>query len=419
MLGSIQKKGKQYYIVFDEGRDPVTGVRKQRWLPAGNDKPAAEAKYAAMAKDIHEGDYMEPSDTPLKEYLDKWLEHIEGEVRASTYTSYQWAAKALASSKLGQIPIDKLRPMHVQNFLTAARKAPVKSLVKPKRPLTRNFRVPRPEKEKKAEKPARLLSATSVRYQYSVLKAALTQAVKWQLLIVNPCVAIDPPRAEKFKASVFNPEQLQTLLDGVENTFLRLPVTVAVTCGLRRGEVCALRWDDFITDTNVLYVRNSLDWKNGELTIQPVKTDQSERSVKLPELAVTALKAEKVRQAVHKLKAGEHYQQKKYIWAREDGRPYDPDFLYKHFLKLLATIGLPRIRFHDLRHSHATCLLLAGVPTKIVSERLGHSSTNFTEDIYSHILPQMQEHAANEVDRLLTRKPAVIPEADKVKTSDT
>lgn len=133
------------------------------------------------------------------------------------------------------------------------------------------------------------------------------------------------------------------------------------------------------------------------------------------------MKIEKRHQAENKIRAGGLYDDQDYVWAWDDGRPHDPDYLYRSFQKVVKHYNkqiaedenltpqekqektLPKIRFHDLRHSHATALLIAGVPVKVISERLGHSSIDITQDIYSHVLPQMQDQAANEIDKMLTK----------------
>ena len=391
MRGFLQKKGDKYYVVFDLERDPVTGKRQRKWLPTGtSNKKEAEKKWAEMMKEINSGDYIEPSDLTLGGYLENWLEHYQHSVRSSTYDSYRWAIKSHLIPGLGSIPLGKLKPMHIQSHLTKQMKG--------------------------------TLSPTSVRYQYTILREALTQAVKWQMLSNNPCMAIDPPRKEKYKAAVYTPDQLQTLLAIATCSAVFLPIVLAATCGLRRGEVCGLCWEDTDLDRGLLFVRNSLDWEKGKLTLRPVKTANSERSVKLPLIALEALKKEKRRQAEDKLRAGGMYQDSGYVWTWDDGRPHDPDYLYHRFVKLIKrnneeiekneTLSqdqkqqqkLPVIRFHDLRHSHATALLLEGISVKVISERLGHSSTTITQDIYSHVLPQMQEQAADAMDKLLAKK---------------
>jgi integrase len=390
MRGFLQKKSDKYYVVFDLERDPVTGKRQRKWLPTGTgNKKEAEKKWAEMMKNINTGDYIEPADLSLCEYLKQWLEHYRHSVRPSTYDSYSWAINKHLIPGLGSIPLGKLKPLHIQTHLT---------------------------KQMKTD-----LSPTSVRYQYNILREALTQAMKWQMIATNPCMAIDPPRKEKYKSAVYTPEQLQLLLAIASESKIFLPLVLAATCGLRRGEICGLRWQEVDLDRGLLFVRNSLDWENSKLTLRPVKTANSERSVKLPTITLEALKKEKRHQAEDKLRAGGMYEEGGYVWAWDDGRPHDPDYLYHRFIKLIKKHNisiekdeyltkeqkqeqqLPVIRFHDLRHSHATALLLEGISVKVISERLGHSSTKITQDIYSHVLPQMQEQAADVMDKLLAK----------------
>jgi integrase len=392
MLGSLHKKGKMYYVVFDEGRDPVTQKRKQKWVSLKtSDKKTAEAKYSEMVKKINTEEYTEPTKMQLAEYLEYWLaNYAKHSVRPSTYGDYECIVRQHFIPALGKYPLAKLSPLHIQEFLN--------------------------------QKLATDLSSSTVRKLYAVLRKALNNALKWHLITINPCLAVDPPRIEKYKAVVYSPEQLEALFGAASSEQIYLPVLISATCGLRRGEVCGLRWSDIDLERSVLFVRNSLDWQGGRLTLVPLKTASSERAVKLPQLTLTALKTEKSRQAEDKLRAGGLYDDQNFVWAWDDGRPHDPFFLYKHFVKTIqdyndalendedlseeqkAAAKLPTIRFHDLRHSHATALLLAGVPVKVISERLGHSSITITQDIYSHVLPEMQQQAADEIDKMFTKK---------------
>lgn len=394
MRGSIQKKGGQYYIVLDIGIDPKSRRRKQKWISANtNKKKVAEAMLEEIQKRSAGGKYIEPSKLTLEQYLNKWLEgYAKHSVRSSTYDSYCWVVNKHLIPRIGHFKLEELKPLYLQEFFN--------SLFKTK------------------------LSATSIRYVYNILKEALTQAVKWQIIVYNPCLAVEAPRKIKYQAQVFTAEQLATLITAAQDTNVYLPILLAVTCGLRRGEICGLRWQDTDLEQGMLHVKNSLDWENSQLTIRPVKTASSQRSVKLPQIALETLKAVKIEQAKQRLAAGRLYHKLDFVWAWDDGRPHDPDYLYHHYHKLLvrynksitddpdieekdkAEMLLPVIRFHDLRHSHATYLLASGVPIKIISERLGHSSTRVTQDIYSHVLPQMQEMAAAKIDNLLqTTKP--------------
>lgn len=390
MLGSLQKKGNAFYVVFDQGRDDK-GKRKQKWVSLGtDDSKIAEAKYADMVKKINAGEYLEPAKMTVAEFLDQWLEqYAKNNVRKSTYDSCVWVIKKHINPAIGHLTLAKLKPLHIQSMLNQSIKN---------------------------------LSAASVHKQYAVLRQALDQGIKWQVCTSNPCEAVTPPRREKYKGNVLTPVQLQILIDLASGSKTYLPINLAVTCGLRRGEVCGLRWQDVDFEKGLLFVRHSLDWEDSKLKLRPVKTTSSERCVKLPQMMLEDLKKAKRRQAEDKLRAGGLYNDQDYVWAWDDGRPHDPDYLYSTFQKMLKRYNtkiendtalnieqkkekmLPIVRFHDLRHSHATFLLLAGVPVKVISERLGHSTTRVTQDIYSHVLPQMQEQAADEVDKLLAKK---------------
>ena len=231
-------------------------------------------------------------------------------------------------------------------------------------------------------------------------EAALNRAVNWRLIPLNPANAVDPPRKSHYEATVLDNAQLERLRAAARPTILHLPILLAITCGLRRGEICGLRWEDVDLDKRTLCVRHSLGRANGKLDLHTVKTTRSERTVKLPKVMSIALKKEKARQAADKLEKGELRTALSYCWCWDDGRPYDPDYLFKKYKDLLAAAKLPPVRFHDLRHSHVTFLLASGVPVKVISERIGHSSVSFTQDVYSHILPNMQQEAADAVDRL-------------------
>lgn len=239
MRGSIHKKGDTYYVVFDHGRDPITNKRKQKWLKAGTTKKEAEKRFAELAKEINSGEYVEPSNMLLGEYMEKWLEQYAlNNVRKSTYESYVWAVRQHIIPALGSIPLEKLKPLHIQEML--------------------NDRIKK-------------LSAASVHKQYAILREAIDQAIKWQLCTINPCYAVTPPRREKYRGAVYTPEQLQTLIDAALDTKMYLPIALAATCGLRRGEICGLRWQDVNLEKSLLFIRHGLDWEDSKLTLRPVK----------------------------------------------------------------------------------------------------------------------------------------------------
>ena len=315
----------------------------------------------------------------VKEYLHQWLEdYARFSVRRSTYESYVWSIEGHIVPRIGQERLRLLQPLQIQKMLSDMAR----------------------QKKK--------LSATSIRYTFNVLSNALGRAVKWQMLTINPCLAVEPPRKEKFRATAYNKDELNALLDAAKGTNLHLPIILAAACGLRRGEVCALRWQDLILEKSLMFVRHSLDRpESGKLTLLPVKTARSERSVKMPQTLVATLRQVELKQKADKLRLGKLYADKDFVFAWDNGEPVDPDYLNRKFRGLLKESNLKPLRFHDLRHTHATLLLLEHVAVKVVSERLGHSSTNITQDIYSHVLPEMQQEAADAIDRVFEQKVAV------------
>jgi integrase len=328
MIGSIQKKGRVFYVVLPVGQDPKTRRWKTKWIRVGPDRREAENRLADIKREYEQGRYREEEKMTVKQYLDRWLEDFAKiSVRRNTYESYEWSINKHITPNIGMVPLQKLKPAHIQSML--------------------------------AGMSATELSRTSIRYIYAVLNIALNRAVKCQILVTNPCFAVEPPRKENYNATVYNREELIKLLDAARTTKMYLPILLAASCGLRRGEVCGLRWKDILLDKSMLYVRHSLDRpKKGVLELQPVKTTSSERAVRLPEILVKELTEVKAAQIETKEEPGSIYTDQDFVYAWGDGKPVDPDFLDKRFRELLNEKQLKKLRFHDLRHTHATMLLL-------------------------------------------------------------
>lgn len=247
------------------------------------------------------------------------------------------------------------------------------------------------------------LSPRSVRHLYTVLSTALRQAVKWQLIPRNPCEAVEPPRVERQERPVADRDRMARMLAESRDTWLYMPILLAACCGLRRGEALALRWEDMDLPAGTLAVRRSASYtREGGLQFKAPKSSKS-RVVSLPTYVVQELRRHRGRQAETKLLAGPGWQDHGLVVTREDGAPRMPDNLTGAFGNLLARHDLPPIHFHDLRHSCATTLLLEGVHVKVVSEMLGHAGIAITMDLYSHVLPSMQEDAARKMDAAIRR----------------
>lgn len=215
------------------------------------------------------------------------------------------------------------------------------------------------------------------------------------------------PKVRRREPTVLTEEQTESLLAAVEGSRLYLPVVLAVGSGLRRGELLALRWSDVDLEAGKLTVVRTLsETRDDGLLFKEPKSATSRRVVTLPAFAVEALKEHKKAQAAHRLEVGPGYKDQGLVMPAEDGSPWTPNLLTGAFCDLMNTLGLPRIRFHDLRHGHITHLLLRGVPLKVASARAGHSGIAITGDLYGHLLPGADEEAAAKLDGLYGRQRA-------------
>jgi integrase len=183
----------------------------------------------------------------------------------------------------------------------------------------------------------------------------------------------------------------------VKHTRLYVPVLLALLCGLRRGEITALRWRNVDLDGAQLAIFESTEQTSKAIRLKETKTGRA-RTVALPSLVVEELRQHRVKQAQELLQIGIRQSGESFVYSREDGQPMQPRSLTHAWDQFRARTTLPRIRFHDLRHSHATHLLAGNIHPKIASERLGHSKVGITLDLYSHVLPGMQADAAARVD---------------------
>jgi integrase len=243
------------------------------------------------------------------------------------------------------------------------------------------------------------LSASTVRYMHVVLKASLGQAVRWQLLARNPAEAVDPPKIERAAMKTYDLAQTADLIGAAQGTRMKITVMLAVLCGLRRGEIAALRWRNIDLDAAQIAVTESAEQTSAGVRYKQPKSGRG-RTVALSARIVNELRSHRVQQAQELLKLGIALTDEAFVIAQADGSPLQPRSITRQWDTLLAkNRALPRIRFHDLRHAHATHLLSAGVHPKIASERLGHSKVGITMDLYSHVMPGMQEDAAARVDR--------------------
>ena len=233
--------------------------------------------------------------------------------------------------------------------------------------------------------------------------------MRWQLLVRNPADAVEPPRPSRRELRALTPEQVRRLLSAADVTPHSALVRIAVLTGMRRGELLGLRWRDLDLDSGELHVQQTAQRITGRGVIfrQP-KTRLSRRSIALSPEAVRVLRAHRRQQAEGRLLAGPAYHDRDLVFASGLGSAVEAGALARTWRAVVAAAGVGPVRFHDLRHAHATLMLQNGVHPKIVSERLGHASIAITLDTYSHVLPGLQAAAAAKLDALLEEPQSVV-----------
>lgn len=307
----------------------------------------------------------------LADYLHGWLDHAKGRVRARTYQGYEGLIRLYALPALGDLDLDEVSPLHLQSLYA--------SLM--------NERVPP-------------IGAGTVLNLHLVLTQAFGQAVRWGLLDRSPAAGAQPPRARRPEPAVVDAALAQKILEAVRGDPLELPVAIAIATGMRRGEILGLRWQDLDENFTVVHVRRTLQSTEPTVVFEEPKTRRSRRAVAVPEFLGPYLARQLEEQGHRRTALGPSWHGDNLVVDRRDGRPVNPVTFSSAWPKFLRRAGLPHVRFHDLRHGHATLMLTQGVHPKVVSERLGHSSIGITLDTYSHVLPGMQAEAARAFDSL-------------------
>lgn len=382
MKGHLRERTKgHWWAVVDIGEDPETGKRRQKWhkLTAATKKKAQD-ELNKLLTEMATGAYVAPSALTVGEYLARWLEgYAKPNVAAQTYQRYEVIIRLHLTPALGAIKLSKLHPMDIQRCHAEALESGRK------------------------DGRGQALSARTVTHHHRVLREALEQAVRWQILPRNPADSVQPPRPVDREMQTLTAPQVDALLRAAEGTRFQLPILLAVGTGMRRGEVLALRWQDVDLVAGALAVRRSMERTKAGLGFKAPKTGKGTRTITLPAVVVQALRRHLGEQARERELLGPDYADGDLVCARPDGLPISPDNLSRDFTTLLKRHGMPAIRFHDLRHTHATLLLQGGINPKVISERLGHSTVRITLDVYAHVMPSMQEEAARRFDGILSQ----------------
>jgi len=364
MNGSIRKKNNHSWeLTIDLGRDE-NGKRKRKYVHVTGNKSDAQKRLREILTDHDKGLPIDIPKITVRAYLDKWLDDY-AKIRTAprTVDGYSGIIERYLKPHLGRILLSELTPHHIQGLYS-----------------------------KMSEQG---LSAQTILHTHKLLSQTLRQAIKWQLLVRNVCEAVDPPRARRKQMSALDTADVQVFLEAIKGSPYMHLFYVMLYTGLRRGETLGLRWCDVDLAKETISVnQNVVRLHNNGLSVREPKTPYSRRLISLSPSVVTLLKGLRVRQMEQLEANNQEWSETGFVFANNDGGPLSPDTVTHAFTKIIKRTGLPHVRLHDLRHTHATWMLKQGVHPKIVSERLGHSSVTITMDTYSHVLPGMQEQAA-------------------------
>jgi integrase len=369
-MGQIKKEGSSWYFVAELGSDPITGKRRRKKQRGFKTKRDAEKALALMEAEVYKGTYFEPSSMLIKEHMNDWFKSKKNSISIQTANTYEAYLKNRIIPYIGNVQLAQLSPILLQNFVN----------------------------ELKEEG----LASSSIKKIYSIIKGALDYAVNMELLPSNPITKIQLPKDSKKEIVVWDVPEIQSFQKAACLDRLYPAFYLAITTGMRRGEILGVRWKDVDLEKGMLNVRQTLS-KDGRQFLPGAKTSAGIRSIKLSNDTIVLLKKQKTVVAKEKLSYGPEYEDNDLIICTSKGTPINPENLKRTFQRLIKEANVPSIRLHDLRHTHATMLLASGVNAKVISERLGHTNIKTTLDIYSHVLPSMQEEAANQIDTLLRK----------------
>jgi len=393
MRGHIYQRAKgSWTIVYDLPVDITTGKRRQKSQTVKGTKRDAERTLREVLLSLENGTYVKPNKITLGELLKQWLrDYATMNTTDRTQESYTSIIECHIIPALGRIPLVELQPQHIQSYYA-------KKLA--------NGRA-----DGKGG-----LSARSVVYHHRILSKALDYAVKMGLVIRNMAKVVEPPRVSRVTMQTLSPDEVARFLDVARETDYYVYFSTLLYTGLRRGELLALRWRylDLYSGT-LTVVETAYRLGNGEYRIKEPKTAQSRRSVTLPASLVELLKVYRADQELLRIQLGISLDVDDFVFIRPDGSPINPNAITLAFKRIIKRAGLKDVRIHDLRHTHATLMLTAGVHPKVVSERLGHANIGITLDIYSHVLPGLQESAAEKFDRIFDADDNENSEANVIK----
>ncbi|WP_163530703.1 site-specific integrase [Halobacillus ihumii] len=365
------KKGYTWKVSIEAGINPETGKRKQITRRGFKTRKEAENEVANILNKLENEEYFTEKKIYLKEFILEWLEvSAKQTVKSSTLNGYRSAIQSRIIPKFGNSRIKDLKPTMFLRYYN--------------------------------ELIEEGISEEYIQYIHVILKHSLSFAVKWQYVKQNPMTNVSPPSRRRKKVNTWSIEECQKFLrlQKKHNKIHRYMLYyLAIFTGMRRGEILGLQWSDINFENHVISITKSLYYISGKgITQQHPKTDSGMRTIALSESVIIALSQYRKEKKAQLFRAGMKLTPSCYVISDNGSSPINPQTVHKFFLYDIKRSEVPRIRFHDLRHTHATIMLQLGEHAKVVSERLGHADVQTTLNLYSHVTPNMQKDSAIRFD---------------------
>jgi len=383
--GSIRKRptntGHVWQITVELPRDPVTGKRNRIYKTVNGTKKEAERVKHDLIAEVEKGYYVTDNKITISEWIQTWLEvYIIPNVSPTTLSAYKGMIRRYIDPLIGNMRVQSLNTLGVQSWVNKLKISPSSG------------------KE---------MSAKTVKHTFHVLKGAMDKAVLAGIIPRSPCTGIMLPKGKKKQPVVYDEQEIKKLIEAARGTEMELVIDMELCLGVRRGELLGLQWDDVDWTHNQIHIHRNRVVVNGKSHIKEPKTEAGNRILDVPEMLMKKLKRHRLTCMERQMAMGSAYTVTDFIIVHPDGKPIYPEYLSQMLTKLQDRAGLPKCRFHDLRHLCASIMLMQGVNVKVAQERLGHADISTTLNIYSHVLPSSAKEAAEKIGAMVYADMAV------------
>jgi integrase len=376
MKGYIRKRGSKWSYTVDVGKDPRTGKRKQKSQSGFKTKKEAQAALAELVNTVEKGNYTEPVKKKFKEFTMNYMENMyRNRVKRTSYETAHNIVVTHIIPFFGDVDLNDVDQFLVHEFYQLKQKEGY--------------------------------SSAYVQRMHEMIRLILRVAYKWEVLHKDIASMLEPPRLIKKEMKVWTIDQVNTFLKFTKHSRYHPIYFLAAYTGMRKGEILGLTWDDVNFEERTISINKTLAHPGKEYFLQSPKTKNSIRTIYIDDDIIKVLRKQKIKQNLEKLKYGGVYKEHNMVFAQETGEFVPPQGVNGLFARFIGQANLPRIRFHDLRHTHATILLLMGTNPKLVADRLGHSTVQITLDTYSHVLPSMKQDLTEQFSKMMKSGPNV------------